>query len=669
MPNPISPTHTNTLGPRSQDRLVLDNLLRRELKVGDPNDPTQVAQALLERYRDDPRAQAIGQESRGLPFLQGVSSTPVVQMLTAAGGAEWQQALEDIEHDLRSLTQDAILKDVTPELRGWAQAIRTALQEGYNAARFALDPRNRDKGFAMRRQLNDYARLARLVGAHTPAMLTSFRKFAQSLDEAANLLIVIMGEALANVGFGGGRYVPQVAYADLQTRRDAVIYALRNLVGSTQMAYGPEQWPRGLDAYRQINDLLDAQGQSDLRSLLVETELARTMDELVQRSGDNTSDGLRAVGSTALLGLERFRRFIAVTRRGVSPESPALFAFQEALQLFASAFESAGGFRLMKIARPPILFYGLYGSSGLDDADRRLVELVTRRGLIADGIDCLAGSCCATDRACLVLLDKVLYDLDRAIDLYGLGFTSFGATERRASAYGFVIEQVLKATAASPAGALCIAAGSELAEHLGKAAASLLPNIRVQGDGRDEALAEARARLKELSARGLRGLDGIAVPPRREQERQVRKADIEAGLKAVDVERISLRELTHLYASIHHADMLLREFGDFVDPDLELDGYIGLVEQELCLQRQMESSWGSLVHSMVANCSQIDGSLGRIQQVLDDTVTLVVGHTCADGAPIDLPPTLETTFDSLVDSVERTGLGRPNRALRLQRRR
>jgi hypothetical protein len=204
--------------PFTQDRLVLDNLIRRELKVGDPSDPHQVAQALIERYRADPRAQAISQESRGLPFLQTADSrTPVVQMLTAAGGAEWKQAQDDINHDLQHLTSSALLKDVTPELRGWAQAIRSAMSEGYDAARFGLDPRNRDKGFAMRRQLNDYARLARLVGAHTPAMLTDFRKLAQSLDEAANLLLVIMGEALANVGFGGGRFVPQVAYADLQT--------------------------------------------------------------------------------------------------------------------------------------------------------------------------------------------------------------------------------------------------------------------------------------------------------------------------------------------------------------------------------------------------------------------------------------------------------------------
>ena len=161
-------------GASGQQRLALDNLIRRELKVGDPSDPQQVAQALVERYRNDPRAQAILQESRGMPFLQTAPVVVPLQSQSAATGSEWTQAVDDVESDLRSLTTDAILKDVTPELRGWAQAIRSAMQEGYNAAKLALDPRNRDKGFAMRRQLNDYARLARLVGAHTPAMVTNF---------------------------------------------------------------------------------------------------------------------------------------------------------------------------------------------------------------------------------------------------------------------------------------------------------------------------------------------------------------------------------------------------------------------------------------------------------------------------------------------------------------
>jgi hypothetical protein len=58
----------------NQQRLALDNLLRRELKVSDPNDPTQIAQALLSRYKDDPRANAISQEASGLPFLMSASA-------------------------------------------------------------------------------------------------------------------------------------------------------------------------------------------------------------------------------------------------------------------------------------------------------------------------------------------------------------------------------------------------------------------------------------------------------------------------------------------------------------------------------------------------------------------------------------------------------------------
>ncbi|NMG43228.1 hypothetical protein GPA22_05715 [Aromatoleum toluvorans] len=639
----------------NQDRLVLDNLIRRELKVGDPSDPQQVAQALLERYRGDPRAQAITQESRGLPFLQAVAPVATVPAQSAACGAEWQQALDDIESDLRSLTADAILKDVKPELHGWAQAIRTALAEGYNAARFALDPRNRDKGLAMRRQLNDYARLARLVGAHTPALVANFRKFAQSLDEAANLLLVIMGEALANVGFGGGRYLPQVAYSELQTRRDAAIYALRNLVGSTQMAYGPEDWPRGLDAYRQLTELLEAQGQNDLRSLLVETELARTMDELVQRSGDSTADGLRAVGSTALLALERFRRMVKVARRGISPESPALYAYLEALQLFASAFDSAGGFRLMKIARPPILFYGLYGNTGMDDADRRLIDLITRRGILAETLDCLAGSCCLTNRSCLVLLDKVLYDLDRAIDLYALGFSDFGATERRASAYGFVIDAVIGAD--RPCGTL----DQPVVEGLQTLADTVLrPQIDI---ARDEGMRVAVRRIRGLAQDILDALAAASLP----DDEGV--GDRLAALPAGTTGKAGIVALTRLYAAIVRSAAALQDAGVVVEGDAEVGAYVGVVEQELCLQREMETRWSNLVHSMVANCGTIDVSLGQLREVVDAATEAVAGEACREEAPIDLPPALETSLDTLVDSVERTGLGRPNRVAALQKRR
>lgn len=649
-------------------RLALDNLLRRELRVGDPNNPEQIANALLERYRQNPRTQAIRQEAQGLPFLQATPLPTATPSQTTSTAAEWRQACDDIERDLAGLTTDAILKDVTPELRGWAQAIRNGLQEGYNAARFALDPHQRDKAFAMRRQLNDYARLARLIGSHTPAMISYYRSLAKSLDEAANLLLVLMGESLANIGFGGGRYLPQVPYTEMQVRRDAAVYALRNLVGSTQMAYGPEDWPRGLDAYRQLNDLLEAQGQNDLRSLLVETELARTMDELVQRSSDTSSDGLRAVGSTALLALERFRRLVAVGRRGISPESPALYAFLEALQLFADSFETAGGFRLMKIARPPILFYGLYGNTGMDDADRRLVDMITRRSLLADRIDCMAGACCAmpNQKLGIVLLDKALYDVDRAIDLYALGSDNFGQTERRAAAYGYLIAAIGEIMA-SPEAKQLIDSDPHLKQNLDRLACDdLRPRL---ANGTDQRFDETVQRLLDratqeialIESNAIADPDGLKIQLQNQRNAlQGRHSRGEATVETV----------TGLYRALNRVESLLLAPAQIgVETDQETEGYLGVLEQELCLQRDMETRWDNLVHSMVPNCGDIDRALNAVIRVIDWALDAMVGETCTLQAPINLPPTLETTFDTLVERVERTGLGRPNRVFAAQRRR
>src|SRR5262249_3865261 len=142
---------------------------------------------------------------------------------------------------------------------------------------------------------------------------------------------------------------------------------------------------RGLDAYRRLFDALEQQGQGDLRALLLEVELARIMDELIQRADHGRAAGLRALGATVQLDLERFRRLAII---GQSIKEPPLLAFLEALQLFADAFNTSGGFRLVRIARPPILFYGLYGNSSLDEAADRLLDLIQQRALLADRLDC-----------------------------------------------------------------------------------------------------------------------------------------------------------------------------------------------------------------------------------------------------------------------------------------
>jgi hypothetical protein len=423
-------------------RLALDNLIRRELKVSDPSDPRQIASALMERYRNDGRAQAIEQEARGLPFLQVPSAAVAPPAAPTATSSDLQQAIADVEADLRELTTNNQLKDIAPELQGWGDTIRAAIESGTSAARYAIDPRQRDQAFAARRRLGEYARLSRLVGALTPGANTDFRNFAQSLDEVAAVMLVTLGESLANLGFAGGRYLLQVPFSELQVRRDAVLNALRNLSGATQQAFSPDSWSRGLDAYRQVFNMLEDQGQGDLRVVLNETELGGAMDEMVRLAGNGSTQGLRALGVTAWSQLHRFHRLSQITLR-LQP-SPPLAAFQDALQLFIDGFTTGGGFRLLRVARPPILFYGLYGYNDMMIADRRLLELVTRRGPFAEQLDCLTRCACDAPTVMLqIVLDKILFCLDRAIDHYCVGDIDFGIPEARAASYSYLIDALV----------------------------------------------------------------------------------------------------------------------------------------------------------------------------------------------------------------------------------
>ena len=237
---------------------------------------------------------------------------------------------------------------------------------------------------------------------------------------------------------------------ELQQRRDAVIFALRNFIGGAQQAYGPDDWPRGIDAYRRLYNWLEEQGQGDLRSLLLENEIARTMDALITRAQNGTSEGLRALGVTAQLDIERFRRMAIVAPGAMADEfghfdrSPPLEAYLQALELFAETFRPAGGLRLLRIARPPILLYGIYNISQIEDDNR----------------DCSTWSWCAarwpsSSTACSRATPRAGFSrkccstcccstLDRGIDLLALGSGAKegGPTDWRAIAFWGVVRVI-----------------------------------------------------------------------------------------------------------------------------------------------------------------------------------------------------------------------------------
>ena len=587
-------------GTPSKAKLALDNLLRRELRVGDPHNPQQVAKALLDRYQSEPRARGIQSEAEGMPFLRSAPRFVQAAPDNTATSVDLKQAMSDVDKDLDNLARNNLLKDIDAELGGWSDGIRNASQEAINAARFGLDPRNRDRAIGMRRTLGDYARLARLVGSLNPSATYEFRSLAQSIDEVCAVILVMLGESLANNGFAGGRFLLQAPFTEMQTRRDACIHSLQNLLGSLSYQNAPNEWPRGIDAYRRLFDALEAQGQGDLRALMTEPELMRVLDDLVRRAAHGSAEGLRALGSTAQIELNRVYRLINFGYRLVDPESPPLTSFLESLRLFADGFGQAGGSRLLRVARPPIVFYGLYGIEEEGAADRRIVNLTVARGRLASQIDCLA-RCACDDIGCQVMLDKILYDVDRAIDLYAVGSTDLGLPEIRAASYSYLIEAFLDLRDEQPSGfdlqgnpihpPLC----PDLPQALRTTLSQIMAQLRPLQDGQPD-WETTRARFETMRT----------------------------GNEAVAGSTFNFTEILH---------------------------------QELCLQLQSERRWEALADQMSANCvpvSSLFGEQGALVVMLENAMAMAIDGTvegtvdtdCGLDGP-DIPAHFETSLNAM----------------------
>ena len=446
---------TTPLASRSPQSVALDNVLRRELRVSDPYDPDQVAGALLTYYptvKDQ-----MDRERSGFAYSDTPAPAPVAPSGGGATSAEVGQALDDLDRDLTTLTNSSELKDIRVELVGWSRAVRQAASDGLAAGALALDMVQFDRAMSARRTLCDYARLSRYVGALSGDTSPFFRHFGQSCDVMASLVLVTMGEGLAANGVTRGTTLVRVAAGELQSRRNAVINALRNLTGSVEASLGQEDWPRGMEAYRNLVQQLEASGQTDLRTLLDESALAPALDQLVDLATGATASGLRELSTASTMLVQRLQQLLVygqvqavqppnnIAAAG-SPESPPLTAFLSSLQLFIDAFTATSSDRLLYLARPAIVTYGLYGMAGPDVATQRLIGLALMRGQIAEQIDCFAN--CGCDAATVrteVLLDLLLYRIDRAIDSYAVGSDpdGHGSPEIRAGATSRLIDLLL----------------------------------------------------------------------------------------------------------------------------------------------------------------------------------------------------------------------------------
>lgn len=451
--DPLNASTRAFTGDRSSATAAVDNVLRRALRVSDPRDADEVAKALLARYSDE--ATRIRREQQGLPFSVMQAQAPV--SLQQAGGVrpELAAAQTTLDTALTSLTTSPDLADVVPELRGWASTIRRAAADGTASARFAIDPGERDRAFGARRILSDYAKLARYAGAVSNCAQDAYCRVAQGCDSVGNVILVMMGDALGDAGLSRSGAVIQLPASVLQSRRDGVITALRNMLQPT-LGDDQESWPRGPMAVYQIYDGLDAAGASDLRALLDEAYLARQLDDLIDMVAGSTPEALRSASSTAVITMQRLERFLLISQSIVGDDSPPAAMFFAELQLFVQGFDGGRtGYRLPYLSRSPLLVSAFAASQGIDQATRNLLDLALSRTALADYFDCLCGcSCDDSASRCLILAAKVLFDIDRAIDLYALGVATdaeyrilanqeigTGDAEWRAAAYGAVVSK------------------------------------------------------------------------------------------------------------------------------------------------------------------------------------------------------------------------------------
>jgi len=618
----LGPTGTGT-GTASQHRgqasavsLALDNLLRNQLRVNDPRNAKQVAEGLLSYYKDHPQAVGLRQEVMGIPTLPQLPTSAAPTASTrGSSDTEFAIANGDVEKALQDLANNALTNDITPEMQGWADSIRLAITQGHAAARQGLDPTQRDKVLAVRRQLGEYARMARFVGSLSPGMTPNFRRLGRGLDEVSAVLLVMLGESLASVGFATGYYLLQVPLQELQQRRDAVIYALRNFNGGAQQAYGPDDWPRGIDAYRRLYNWLEQQGQGDLRSLLLENELAQTMDTLIARAQNGTSDGLRALGVTAQLDIERFRRMAIVAPGAMSEDgihfdrSPPLEAYLQALDLFAQTFAPAGGLRLLRIARPPILLYGLYYTSQIEE-DNALFDLITVRGMLATIFDGLFPSDSSRGVQPQVLLDMLLLTLDRAIDLLALSPTpqegSGGRDETRAIAYWWIISVITRILNGG-----AFAAGSPIAQMI---SATPPANATQYQLAQRVAFQADFAKISKDYASAIIGVTGLP-------EAFVKYGNI--SLVAPNINAVEPGPLAH---SAWRA-----------------------VSEELRVQRSLEARWENLVRTIAIEAGD--------QLPIFTLLRLVIDQAAFEAGPLPiqqrLAPALPQQFEQTLDQIAR----------------
>lgn len=610
---------------RSQTETQLDAIMRQALTLSDPTNPSEVARALANRYREG--AERIETDRTGFLNASAVPKTKV--QVTGPSDAELIQAKSDLDRDLGALAAHPQLKDIQPELQGWQRTLPQIVERGINAARTAVNERYRAMAMAARQELGDYARLARMLGASTPEFNGAYRSLAKSIDQAAALILVLAGETIAGRGFGGIAALP-VPVADLTGRRDAVIAALHDLRNPDPQAHHSEDWPRALHALTSMNEWLDSSGQGHLRALLDESYLASVLDKLIETVGQSEAHVLRGLSATSAVTITQLNRLLSLLGQAINPASPPLARFRQALLLFVQSFRPDRGRRLILAARPPLMANGFYGFANSAE-DTGFINLMVARARLATLLDCYLGCDCEEDAvACQFVLDKMLYDIDRAIDRY---IADVPEATQRAAAFGLLIALLLFEVEFQDIVVTTDANGNYLvvAEQL----AALANCVTVEPNANDPLALNSGDPLAEVLGTAANvllapyGNNGWAVRPEQLQ-------------------------------------------------DLPIPDLYRLIQSELCNQRRDEERWFEFAEAMTPGCTDLSALHARINGLLgaalylagsgEEVADLPVGDEPLDVVLVDcegptttIPAHFETSLDSFTFSyLDRLGQVNPN---------
>ncbi len=127
---------------------------------------------------------------------------------------------------------------------------------------------------------------------------------------------------------------------------------------------------------------------------------------------------------------------------------------------------------------------------------------------------------------------------------------------------------------------------------------------------------------------------------------------------------IEIEKITSVFSAAQQGLLLLSANRNDLRPNtvlppqpLSLTSFLSILQQELCIQADMEERWRNLVKSMAPNCFGIDAVLDSLEQVIEGARGLVSGEVCPIFQP-SIPPHYETALDAIANDVDSLGGGR-----------